>query len=125
MTLEQTVLRKIEEAFASWDRAGKPGLFRTFLERQEEGITDILLELPDVRTTLARTRLGRRILAEVDKAPPHKAVSDNILAQQMDRITRVYQRAAQAGSFQAFLERIRRECSTEEDLGAFLKRLNE
>lgn len=122
MTLEQTLLRKIQEAFDAWDRAGRPGLFRTFLQRQEEGILDVLAELPNIRVTLGRNRDGRKLLAELDKVPPRRAVADNVLAQYMDAITRAYQRTAAAGSFAAFLERIRKECSTAEDLETFLKR---
>lgn len=125
MTLEQTILHKIEKAFDAWDRAGRPGLFRTFLNRHEEGILDILVELPNTRATLGRTRDGRKLLAEIDKAPPRRAVADTVIAQYMDAITHAYQRDAQAGSFEAFLERIRKECSTAEDLETFLKRLNE
>lgn len=122
MTLEQTILRKIEKAFDAWDRAGRPGLFRTFLERHEEGILDILAELPNVRVILGGSRDGRRLLTELDKVPPRRAVADNVIAQYMDAITRAYQRNAAAGSFEAFLERIRKECSTTQDLEAFLHR---
>lgn len=125
MNLEQTLLRKIEKAFDAWDQAGRPGLFRTFLERQEEGILDILVELPNILIVLSRTRDGRKITAELDKVPPRRAVADNVIAQYMDAITRAYQHTGMTGSFQAFLERIRKECSTAEDLEAFLKRLNE
>ncbi|MBI4435771.1 hypothetical protein HY630_03805 [Candidatus Uhrbacteria bacterium] len=125
MTLEQTILRKIQEAFEAWDRAGRPGLFRVFLEEAEEGILDILAELPGVRTKLGQDRDGRKLLAELDKMPAHRPVPDSVLGLYIHDITMVYQQGHTAESFEAFLDRLRRECSTEEELDALLKRLNE
>ena len=122
MTLEQTILRKIEQAFEAWERAGRPGLFRTFLDRKEEGILDVLTELPNVRTTLGRTRDSRKVLAELDKTPPHRAVADNILALYMDAITLAYQQGRLADTFAASLEHIRKECSTAQEVEAYLRR---
>lgn len=125
MTLEQTILRKIREAYQAWERAGRRGLFRVFLENQEEGILDLLAELPGVRTTLARDREGRKTLAELDQKPPHRAVSESILALYMHDIAGVYRSGHIAGSFEAFLDRLRRECSTADELDALLRHLNE
>ena len=125
MTLEQTLLRKIREAYQAWERAGRKGLFRVFLNKQEEGILDLLTELPGVRTALGRDRAGRKILAELDQKPPHRPIPESILALYMHEITRVYQSGHVTGSFEAFLERLRRECSTADELDALLKRLNE
>ena len=125
MTLEQTILRKIQEAFEAWERVGRRGLFRVFLEKEEEGILDLLAELPSVRTTLGRDREGRKILAELDQKPPHRAVPESILGLYMHEITRVYQRGHIPGSFEVFLDRLRRECSTADELDTLLRHLNE
>ncbi|NQV90630.1 hypothetical protein HQ487_04495 [Candidatus Uhrbacteria bacterium] len=116
MTLEQTIVHQIQKAFVAWVDAGRPGLFRRYLEKQEEGILDILEMQPGFRK-----KLGRKILKELDKEPPRKRLHHSALALFMNEIANIYQQGHIPGTFESFLERLCKECQDTEELEVYLK----
>ena len=117
MTIKQTITSKIKRSFEEWNRSGKKELFCTFLEKQEEGILELLQELPTFRA-----QLDRKLLKELDKRPAQRPLSDAILAVYMPQITVLYQQRKTKNTFEEFLDHLRREYSTADALETYLKK---
>lgn len=117
MTITQTIASKIKQSFEEWNRSGQKGLFCKFLEKQEEGILELLQELP-----MVRGQLDRKLLKELDKKPVQRPLSDAILAIYMPQITLLYQQKKTKETFEQFLDQLRREYSTSDTLEAYLKK---
>ncbi|HAU65819.1 MAG: hypothetical protein UT30_C0010G0039 [Candidatus Uhrbacteria bacterium GW2011_GWF2_39_13] len=119
MTLEQTLIAKIQESFKRWNTSERKGLFCTFLEKQEPGILELLEELP-----IILTKLDRKLLKELEKKPPQQPLCDAILALYMPQMTLLYQHRKTKETFEHFLEHLRREYATADALEAYLKKVS-
>ena len=117
MTLEQTLIAKIQESFEYWNRSGRKGFFSTFLEKQEPGILELLEELPRILT-----KLDRKILKELKAKPAQRPLCDAILALYMPQMTLLYQQKKPKETFEQFLDQLRREYSTADAPEIYLKK---
>ena len=117
MTLEQTLMTKVQESFKSWNRSGKKGFFCTFLEKQEPGILELLKEFP-----IILKKLDRKLVKELEKKPPQRPLCEDVLVLYMPEITLLYQQKKTQETFEHFLDHLRREYSTANALEAYLKK---
>jgi len=116
MGLAQEVAHRIHDFFADWAGAGRNGSFRDFVQRADKDLVDVIGMKPEIVDSF-RPEV-RQAFGLTEPTPPKtRRLPERDLLPYMGEIGAAYMATAQTGdSLEAFIDRLRCECPTEEAL---------
>ncbi|MBT5808007.1 hypothetical protein HOI18_01905 [Candidatus Uhrbacteria bacterium] len=119
MALAHTVAEMITTSFRKWCRAGRKGVFCKALEREHEGI----LDYPERIHTVMLGLLDIKIRKEIESAPKKKRgrIAETIVELFMSEIVDLYQRTQTDVPFDQFLDLLRQQFPTQQELEVHLE----